>query len=111
MYVANARYLRYNIVMGKIEQIKLARKMLKEEYKQQEGLKQYRNKMFVYGFVTGFVVSLLVSAAFFTSRSSKEAATNNLTIPNISTNSATIAPDLNLPSDIQLPQASATPIL
>lgn len=97
--------------MGKIEQIKLARKMLKEEQKQGEELKNYRNKIFVMGFAVGAVTAVLLSSAFFASRTNRSNAANNLTVPNISTGSATLSPDLNLPSNLQIQQPSPTPIL
>lgn len=97
--------------MGKIEQIKLARKMLKEEQKQGQALQSYRNKIFMYGFGVGALTAVLLSSAFFASRNNKTSATNNLPVPPISTGSGTLSPDLNLPPHLQIQQPSPTPIL
>lgn len=95
--------------MGKIEQIKLARKMLREEQRQGRELRQYRNKIFAYGFIAGALVAVAVTSAFFNSRSSKTTAATSVGLPSISTGSATLAPNINLPSNLQIPVASPTP--
>lgn len=87
--------------MGKAEQFKLERKMQEIQQRVQNTQKQYRNKVFAAGFVSGLLATALVFSLFIVGSNNKQ-ITHDL--PKISTGSGTLSSPIALPSNLTLPQ-------
>lgn len=87
--------------MGKAEQFKLERRLQTAQQQLENKQKQERNKVFIGGFIAGFLVCALFSSVFILGRGN--GSNNTTVVPNVSSGSANLASPLALPSQLQIP--------
>lgn len=89
--------------MGKAEQLKIERKLMKEEHKLVTQQKDYRNKIFITGFIAGCVAAGIVMSLFSATRQQPNPA-------GIPETQGTLAPNIEVPSNLQLTEPSSSPL-
>ncbi len=93
--------------MGKIERLKLERKLLEQKKKEIKSQSAYRNRIFVYGFAAGAILFTVIGFSIGKSQAQVSQVSG---VPNISTNSAILASPLSLPDNVNLRGATPLPL-
>lgn len=88
--------------MGKSEQIKRERKIMREQQRLVSRDKQYRNRIFMYGFVAGAVTIGIVAGILTSFKKGSTAAVPQSFASNSASTNQTLGSPLALPSDIKI---------